>query len=322
MLSDLSSILMKQLNRMKQDLPAPFSCRYTPNIPEILHNLCITIAISTYQADKVIFISAPNKEDLVQLPRNFSKAMGIAVNDNGDMDILAEAGVDGEDGNRYVFIENTGSVSLPQFAYVDPEDNPFWDVAGGWNNVYPVDLDGDGDLDVVVYDLVYDDYGSDASFRYYRNEGSQQDPDYQEAESPMPEELQWLYSLPEFADMDNDGDLDMVVTSLYNTVVTYYENTDLSTGSRNFKSLDLTGSLALYPNPAADQCRISLQSPFEGPCTLQLFDATGKLVLSEKYSKEAGISEHSVDLSGLQTGLYLVRMYAGEALHTARLSVR
>ena len=70
------------INRMNKDLPAPFSCRYTPNIPEILNSLGITIAISTYQAGKVIFISAPNKEDLVQLPRNFPKAMGIAVKDN------------------------------------------------------------------------------------------------------------------------------------------------------------------------------------------------------------------------------------------------
>ncbi len=67
---------------MAQNIPAPFSCQYSPNIPEILYRLKISLAISTYQAGKVVFISAPNEQDLVQLPRNFPKAMGIAIKDN------------------------------------------------------------------------------------------------------------------------------------------------------------------------------------------------------------------------------------------------
>lgn len=63
---------------MKQ--PAPiFSVQYSPNLPELLIQLGCTIAISTYQAGKVIFISAKNEEELVQLPRAFTRAMGIAV---------------------------------------------------------------------------------------------------------------------------------------------------------------------------------------------------------------------------------------------------
>lgn len=61
----------------QQPLP-PFSCNYTPNVPELLRQLQVTIAISTYQAGKVIFLSAVNDEDLIQLPRNFKKAMGMA----------------------------------------------------------------------------------------------------------------------------------------------------------------------------------------------------------------------------------------------------
>jgi len=59
--------------------PPPFSCQFSPNIPELLVQLNVTIAISTYQAGKVVFISATNSENLIQLPRNFRKAMGIAV---------------------------------------------------------------------------------------------------------------------------------------------------------------------------------------------------------------------------------------------------
>lgn len=56
----------------------PFSCTYSPNVPELLHQLNITLAISTYQAGKVVFISAIDNENLIQLPRNFKKAMGMA----------------------------------------------------------------------------------------------------------------------------------------------------------------------------------------------------------------------------------------------------
>jgi uncharacterized protein (TIGR03032 family) len=56
----------------------PFSCTYTPTVPELLRQLNITIAISTYQAGKVVFISAVDDENLIQLPRSFKKAMGMA----------------------------------------------------------------------------------------------------------------------------------------------------------------------------------------------------------------------------------------------------
>lgn len=59
---------------------APFSCQYSPQIPELLLQLNCSLAISTYQAGKLVFISAKDKNNLVQLPRHFEKAMGIAEN--------------------------------------------------------------------------------------------------------------------------------------------------------------------------------------------------------------------------------------------------
>lgn len=63
---------------MAEALP-PFSCTYSPNMPQLLHSMNCSIAISTYQAGKVIFISAPDTTKLVQLPRNVHKPMGIAI---------------------------------------------------------------------------------------------------------------------------------------------------------------------------------------------------------------------------------------------------
>ncbi|MCH8545329.1 MAG: TIGR03032 family protein [Cryomorphaceae bacterium] len=55
----------------------PFSIRYTPNFPELLHRLNASIAISTYQAGKLIFLSAKDENQLIQLPRTFEKPMGF-----------------------------------------------------------------------------------------------------------------------------------------------------------------------------------------------------------------------------------------------------
>jgi uncharacterized protein (TIGR03032 family) len=63
---------------MSQPLP-PFSCIYSPNFPELLSDLHCSLAISTYQAGKVVFISAQDRSKLIQLPRNFEKPMGIAI---------------------------------------------------------------------------------------------------------------------------------------------------------------------------------------------------------------------------------------------------
>ncbi|MEP2511841.1 MAG: TIGR03032 family protein [Reichenbachiella sp.] len=56
----------------------PFHSTYTPNIPEILWKNQLTLVITTYQAGKVIFISASSENGLIQLPRDFQKAMGMA----------------------------------------------------------------------------------------------------------------------------------------------------------------------------------------------------------------------------------------------------
>ncbi|MEM7551197.1 MAG: TIGR03032 family protein [Bacteroidota bacterium] len=66
---------------MAKPLP-PFSCTFSPNIPELLYDLKCSVSVSTYQAGKLVLISPKNREELIQLPRNFPRPMGIAVKGN------------------------------------------------------------------------------------------------------------------------------------------------------------------------------------------------------------------------------------------------
>lgn len=56
---------------------APFTCTHSPDIAEFLQKLNITVAISTYQTNRLIFLSAKDRDTLVQLNKIFPKPMGI-----------------------------------------------------------------------------------------------------------------------------------------------------------------------------------------------------------------------------------------------------
>lgn len=67
---------------------APFSARFSPQVPELLNKLNCTIALSTYQAGKIVLISPhSNNERLTTLPRSFRKPMGIAI--KGDRMVIS-----------------------------------------------------------------------------------------------------------------------------------------------------------------------------------------------------------------------------------------
>ena len=65
-------------------------------------------------------------------------------------------------------------------------------------------------------------------------------------------------------------------------------------------------SVALYPNPAADYATLSLDRPLEGPGSLSVFDAAGRVVYETTVS--AGVRSERLDVSGLAAGVYMLRL--------------
>lgn len=62
--------------------PAPFQLTCTPAVPELLGKLECTVALSTYQAGKLVFVSPLDDERLVQLPRSFRRPMAVSWKDD------------------------------------------------------------------------------------------------------------------------------------------------------------------------------------------------------------------------------------------------
>ena len=64
-----------------QALPTLFRYTHSPTLPKLLWQLGCTLAFSTYQAGKVIFIRATSPEKIEQHALDFPRPMGLAVSD-------------------------------------------------------------------------------------------------------------------------------------------------------------------------------------------------------------------------------------------------
>ena len=93
---------------------APYSATYSPNLPKLLRQLNCTIAISTYQANKVLFVSAKSENKIGLLPRTFNNAMGIALEKNR-MAIATK--------NEVIVLQNS-----PQLAFSYPKKTKTYDA--------------------------------------------------------------------------------------------------------------------------------------------------------------------------------------------------
>jgi nitrogen fixation-related uncharacterized protein len=88
------------------------------------------------------------------------------------------------------------------------------------------------------------------------------------------------------------------------------------------KAASLNGSISVSPNPARDQVTVSLRLEEAGTVRLSLIDMQGKAVrttTTSEYSK--GANAVPVDVSGLEKGIYFLKVQAGEAAETVKLVI-
>ena len=135
---------------------------------------------------------------------------------DGDVDLVI-----GEQDGTLNFYENTGTRLAPAYTLRTGGANPFDGIDVGSDSIPSfADLDGDGDLDLVIG-------AQDGTLKYYENTGSALAPIYTErtgAGNPLDGIVVIHNPSPTFADLDGDGDLDMIIGEDAGRLV-YYENT-------------------------------------------------------------------------------------------------
>ena len=73
----------------------------------------------------------------------------------------------------------------------------------------------------------------------------------------------------------------------------------------------LTG-VSIYPNPVTDNFTLQINNKFAGKVNVQLIDANGKIRRQLEFTKTAGLMQTVVNADGLPTGIYFVKLFAGE----------
>jgi carbonic anhydrase len=139
---------------------------------------------------------------------------------DGDLDAFI-----GEDDGMIQYFQNTGSATSPAFTQRTDSLNPFDGVDFGYTSTPSfADLDGDGDLDAFIGE-------KDGSINYFQNTGSATSPaliQHPGSLNPFNGVDVGYYSTPSFADLDGDGDLDLVCGES-NGKIYYYQNTGSAT---------------------------------------------------------------------------------------------
>ncbi|HEX7118600.1 MAG TPA: VCBS repeat-containing protein [Longimicrobiales bacterium] len=124
------------------------------------------------------------------------------IDGDGDLDLLAAAKLDPAALNtsRIVVFENTGSATRPAFRIADTLD------LGASYHFAPelADLDGDGDLD-----LLLGTWNDGVLIAW--NHGDARAPRWARADAPLVTLTRGSHTVPAAADIDGDGDLDLVI---------------------------------------------------------------------------------------------------------------
>ncbi|HYG17011.1 MAG TPA: T9SS type A sorting domain-containing protein, partial [Bacteroidia bacterium] len=79
--------------------------------------------------------------------------------------------------------------------------------------------------------------------------------------------------------------------------------------------------LAMYPNPASSSVTILFEGAASETVTVSITDISGKTVVSKAVETISGRNEINVDVSGLQTGFYLVSLHSASGAYMGKVSI-
>jgi hypothetical protein len=203
--------IKKRLNFLYQSLLPKYGRAALLKVPGAAL-FCLSLATTPLQVGAQSFAPAvDNAFEFTQEELDNELNIALADLDNdGDIDVFTTEAYVG-----HVFYKNVGTSETPEFA--DGQLNPFGlelNPNHGYGRVNFADMDNDGDLDLIVSE--HDD------LLYSENIGTPEAPQFGPQTTNPFGIMAETYLTISLADMDNDGDLDLLASG-YDSFV-YYEN--------------------------------------------------------------------------------------------------
>ena len=255
-------------------------------------------------------IQEPNDDEI------FISPTFADIDNDGDLDAFF-----GNAGGNIQYYENTGSASSPSFA--TPITNPFGlaDVGSRSRPTF-ADVDGDGDLDAFVGE-------NSGNFFYFENTGSASSPNFATpVTNPFGLTDVGYISSPTFADIDNDGDLDLFSGGTPDGIL-YFENNQLPVATDDSATTDedtpITGNvLSNDTDPDSDPLSVTEVNGVATNVGTQITLASGALLTlnaNGSYSYNPNAQFEALNNGDTATDSFTYTVSDGASTDTATVTV-
>uniref|UniRef100_UPI0034E04E55 FG-GAP-like repeat-containing protein n=1 Tax=Candidatus Thiodubiliella endoseptemdiera TaxID=2738886 RepID=UPI0034E04E55 len=247
-----------------------------------------------------------------------SKPALADIDGDGDLDLVV-----GEYYGTLKYYQNTGTTSNPAYEVKTGDSNPFNGIdVGSYSTPILADIDGDGDLDLVVGKY-------DGILKYYQNTGTTSNPAYEAKtgdDNPFNGIDVGYYSAPTLADIDGDGDLDLVVGEVYGTLKYYYNQQPASVDGQAQRPLSVDEQVPTFTEKTSDTNVLGEPSNLVIEFSENIKTNGGIVEIWNSAEKVATISITNANISdttltlnpsSLTSGVYYIKMASGVITDTS-----
>ena len=249
--ADLKSEIKKMTAKIKYLVSQLNGIVSTNRMKRILGTIALFVGISFSNTANAQYFQPPVTNPFGIVPSANILVSIPSIGDldgDGDLDLLTQEYDDNTSSMNFKYSENIGTTNTPQF--ISSVTNPYNltdDSIPRFHNL--VDLDGDGDLDVLsldaieLNDTINYNYGYLANFNYYENIGTLSNPIFDTlVTNPFGLVSDSAWAVADLVDIDNDGDLDILYSSNSDyESYTYYGYTYTSGTPPKFKFIENIG---------------------------------------------------------------------------------
>ena len=233
------------------------------------------------------------------------------VDNDSDLDLSI-----GAFNGKFIYFENVGS----KFNFEFSRNDFFYDQLDVGDNSSPflIDYNNDNLLDLFSGNRKGNLY-------YFQNNGSNQNPDWQQITDQFIPEIFGSTTVPSFIDIDKDTDMDLYVGNVKGGIY-LYENTTVINSVDETNDIPSTFRITAHPNPFNPKVSITLLLKVVSKTEIVIFNILGQKVKS-LFEGELGIGSHSFSWDGkndfnstLPSGNYFVVVHADKKVQAIKLT--